>query len=69
MQSPLLFTDKLRFEIFKYFYGQSEFDVYTKADSSEFMQKLLEMIHYCLNPQADKKDVESKCNMKCLVHQ
>jgi len=69
MDFPLLKVDKLRFEIFKYFYGTHiEFDLYKKADSSEFFQCILDMLHFCLNPLENKVDVDSKCDNLCEVH-
>jgi len=36
---PVLHGDRLRFELFKYYYGsKSEFDLFNKADSSELIQ-------------------------------
>ena len=37
-EAPLILSDKLRFEVFKYFYAtQYQFDIFKKADSSEFL--------------------------------
>ena len=49
---PLLTPDELRREIFKFFYAKQnpeKFDLYKKADASEFLQTSLELIHFCLN--------------------
>ena len=55
--------------MFKYFYAtQNDFDLYKKADSSEFLQSTLELIHFCLNQNNDKKDVDSPCKGPCHIH-
>ena len=67
---PVLNSDALRFQLFKYKYQQgNDFDLYKKADSSEFLQCFLDCLHFCLNPRPDKKDTESSCNSECEVHQ
>ena len=64
-------TNELRREMFKKFYAKSEekFGLYEKADASEFLQTLLEMIHYCLNDsKEEKKDEDTTCKGKCNIH-
>jgi hypothetical protein len=49
--------DSLRRELFKYYYATQnpeKFDLYKKADASEFFQSLLELIHFCLNQNQNK---------------
>lgn len=56
--------------VFIYKYNKNnEFDLYKKADSSEFFQFLLELIHFGLNPYKDKTSVESSCKQQCHIHQ
>lgn len=68
---PLISSDHLRFEVFKYYYKvkNNDFDLYKKADSSEFIQILLELVHFCLNQDVKKKDIESPCKPICIVHE
>lgn len=64
-------TNELRREMFKKFYAKKEekFGLYEKADASEFFQYLLEMIHYCLNEsEEEKKDEDTSCQGKCMIH-
>ena len=67
---PLLDSDPLRFQVFRYFYlyRHNEFDLYRKADSMEFLQNMLELVHFCLNTNKGKKDVDSSCGNECQVH-
>ena len=58
---PVINADNLRVQTFKFFYAEQDpekFDLYKKADSSEFLQSILELSHYCLNENANKKDVD-----------
>ena len=65
---PVIKADRLRYEVYKYYYlTQRDFELYKKSDASEFMQCLLELLHYCHNLQV-KKDIDSDCK-HCLVHQ
>ena len=67
----VLDTNDLRRELFKKFYAKSEeeFGLYDKADASEFFQKFLEMLHYCLNDSEEEKmDEDTSCEGKCYVH-
>ena len=74
MNEPVLCPADLRREMFKFFYARQnpeKFDLYKKADASEFLQSALELIHFCLNENKDKTDVDSVCgtkDKKCLVH-
>lgn len=64
IKDPLISPDSLRREIFKYYYATQnpeKFDLFKKADASELLQSLLEIIHYCLNPNIDKKHPDDKC--------
>lgn len=63
-QDPELVPDLLRRELFKQFYATQnpeKFDLYQKADASELMQALLELIHFCLNKNPKKESVDSFC--------
>ena len=65
---------KFRFELYKYDYlKQNNFDLYKKADASEFMQSVLELLHYCSSDATDIKSIDSTCGVngvrKCPVHQ
>ena len=54
---PKLVPDELRRELFKIFYAKSnpeKFDLYKKGDAAEFLQKILELIHFCLNENKQK---------------
>lgn len=68
-QRPLLSPDRLRLRIFEYKYNAgNQFDLFKKADCSELMQCLLELIHFCLNPTKSKKSIDDSCGNRCLVH-
>lgn len=69
---PILVPNELRREMFKFFYAKQnpeKFDLYKKADASEFLQSSLELIHFCLNLNKEKTDTDSACKPKCLIHQ
>ena len=66
-EAPLILSDKLRFEVFKYFYAtQYQFDIFKKADSSEFLAQILNLCHRCLSTQMQKKN-DQGC--QCHLHQ
>ena len=58
--------------MFKYYYAEQnpeKFDLFKKADSSEFLQNILELNHYCLNTNPNKKNVDQSCkNGKDMCH-
>ena len=63
-QDPLISPDMLRRELFKYYYATQnpeKFDLYKKADASEFYQSLLEMMHFCLNKNHKQESIDSFC--------
>lgn len=65
----MLNVDKLRFELFKFYYAtQNEFDLHKKADSSELLQQFLELFHLSLNISAESQTVDSICKPKCMIH-
>lgn len=74
LSEPIICPDELRREMFKFFYAKQnpeKFDLYKKADASEFLQSSLELIHFCLNLNKEKIDVDSACcpkMPKCLIH-
>ena len=47
---------------------EEKFDLFKKADACEFLQCLLEIIHFNLNDDDSKKDADSLCNPKCYIH-
>ena len=49
-EHPVVKADRLRYEVYKYYYlAQRDFELYKKSDASEFMQCLLELLHFCHN--------------------
>lgn len=38
-----------------------KFDLFKKADASECLQSILEIIHFCLNQNPNKKHVDDPC--------
>jgi len=63
---PVIEPDDLRRELFKFYYATSDpekFDLYKKADASEFLRCLLELLHFCLNKNSLKKDVDDRCGL------
>ena len=45
---PKIKPDRLRVELFKYYYNtELVFDLYKKADTTEFFQSILELNHFC----------------------
>ena len=60
----MITPDLLRRELFKLYYATQnpeKFDLYKKADASEFLQSLLEMLHFCLNRNQTKENIDSFC--------
>ena len=50
--SPLLAPEYIHREIFKFYYATcnpEKFDLFQKADAYEFLQAVLELLHFCLN--------------------
>ena len=76
-QPPRLCPDDLRRELFKFYYATQnpeKFDLYKKADASEFLQNMLELVHFSLNLNPEKKDSDSLCGSQssgppCLIHE
>lgn len=63
-------------ELFKHHYAEyreaGPFDLYHKGDASEFLQVLLELTHFCLNENENKKNPDDAClkdGRLCFVHQ
>ncbi len=67
--APKLNTDDLRRELFKFFYATQnpeKFDLFKKADASEFLQSILELVHFSLNQNPEKTDADRLCGTgKC----
>lgn len=73
--APKLNPDDLRRELFKFFYATQnpeKFDLFKKADASEFLQSILELVHFSLNQNPEKKDSDSLCGTgkgdHCIIH-
>jgi hypothetical protein len=63
---PEIKPDELRKELFKFYYATQnpeKFDLYQKADAAEFLQAVLELVHFCLNPNNAKKDIDDYCGV------
>mmetsp|Transcript_2345 Transcript_2345/g.3528 ORF Transcript_2345/g.3528 Transcript_2345/m.3528 type:complete len:83 (-) Transcript_2345:187-435(-) len=62
---PSVSPNELRRELYKYYYGHSieKFDLFSKADASEFLTSALELFHFCLNQNENKVSVDDKCGV------
>jgi len=52
---------------------QTDFSLFQKADSTEIMQSLLDIIHFCLNQNPKKRTVDDVCyydnkDKVCEIH-